>query len=503
MNSNNATIKKITGCLLFLVSVGLLIMMALQTGTDDIWYDEVFSVGFMGSSYKDMIAYTARDVHPPFYYIFLRIGVKIITLIPGVSIVTAAKLSSMIPALVCLIIAATYIRKKWGDFTMGLFAFLLTAMPQLANYYVEIRMYSLALLILTASGLLAYSIAADGGSSLKWILFFIMGILSAYTQYYSCIGTVGIYIALFILIITGDKNSRVRLLINEIICAVFSVILYIPWLPSLLKQIRSVNSNYWIQPLTLRSIAGCVKFITLPSAPFAGACLLAAGLVIAVVGLIFAINIIRLRDRELAAVIITGLVPVGVIVASGFLLSVLGTPIFVYRYMIPALGLFWLMVAVLINRLINKNFLWLIIIIPFMYNGILSMRGFYLEEHKKVLFMEDTKKALDEIEADAVIICNFDHVASVMGYYLDNDIYLYNGDIDRLIPDMFHKAGTRIEDDGIIRLLNEGRTVYFFGSFNSRDDILKNFEEYGIANKEQASILFERYWFNIYRLRLE
>ena len=41
--------------------------------SSDIWYDELFTMGLTGHSFQDMIGYTARDVHPPFYYIYVKV----------------------------------------------------------------------------------------------------------------------------------------------------------------------------------------------------------------------------------------------------------------------------------------------------------------------------------------------------------------------------------------------------------------------------------------------
>ena len=44
------------------------------------------------------------------------------------------------------------------------------------------------------------------------------------------------------------------------------------------------------------------------------------------------------------------------------------------------------------------------------------------------------------------------------------------------------------------------RNVYFFGSFNSREELLKEWETEGIAYTEEGTYLLERYYFNVYHL---
>ena len=496
-------VKKCIGYILFIASVMVLILMSFQTITDDIWYDEVFSLAFIRGNILDIISLTARDVHPPFYYIYLKVTAFALSLIPGIKTITAAKLASLLPAIGLLLICIMHIRKKYGELVMGMMSFLLITMPQIGNYYVEIRMYSLALLLITGSGLIVLSIIDDGDTVGKWICFWLLGIITAYTQYYACIGIIGVYMAFLIMIVVGDKDRRKKRLLKLVIAAVFSILMYIPWIPSLISQAGAINGNYWIQPLTLRSIAGCIKFITLPVAPNVKLCYVAAALLIAAIVAVIFLNVFYGRDIEILNILLIGFMPLLIIIISGFILSVAGTPIFVYRYMIPALGLMWFSIAIMIDRLCGIKSIGLLLFMPFILVSILSVRGFYLEEHKKVLFMEDTASALDKIEDNAIIICNFDHVASVIAYRMDNDVYLYEGEIDKLIPDMLHGAGKYINDSGVVSLVSDYDNVYFLGSFNSRDEILDIWGTYDITWEERASVLFERYWFNIYKLGVE
>ena len=46
--------------------------------------------------------------------------------------------------------------------------------------------------------------------------------------------------------------------------------------------------------------------------------------------------------------------------------------------------------------------------------------------------------------------------------------------------------------------------MLFFGSFDSRDDILKDWKtSYGIGSADTGSYMAERYWFDVYELSVE
>ena len=57
--------QSIIGWLLTGISILMLIKSVMLCFCNDIWYDELFTVGMIEHSYGELIAFTARDVHPP------------------------------------------------------------------------------------------------------------------------------------------------------------------------------------------------------------------------------------------------------------------------------------------------------------------------------------------------------------------------------------------------------------------------------------------------------
>lgn len=64
--------RDILGYLLLGVSVVLLGRSLVLCFSNDIWYDELFTVGMIGHSYGELVGLTARDVHPPLYYMITK-----------------------------------------------------------------------------------------------------------------------------------------------------------------------------------------------------------------------------------------------------------------------------------------------------------------------------------------------------------------------------------------------------------------------------------------------
>lgn len=588
------------GCGILFLILGILsfFVCLLQAFGQDIWFDEVFSVNFIQHSYKEIAALTGKDVHPPLYYWYLKLFHDIgKVLVPAASSIVLCKLASMLPFVGIFVYTLTAIRKNFGLHVAGLFWFLVMTMPQISNYTVEIRMYSLALFFITAafvhscelvcafpaqgvseaertaepgtaagteetaepeaagsevtSGAVLTSGSVTGENGLikwwkknkHWLLFWGYGILTAYTQYYACVAVIAIYIAVFIFYaVMAHKNKTgksvcEKVQINQeqvenrktiqneaaiqnkvaikeqnricarngigkvLLCAGLSVLAYLPWLPFFFSQVRTVSSSYWIQPLTWKSIFGCMKYIFLPVSYAVKKNYVLACVMILLFGAAFLYSfLMKRKDARGRFFLLTGLWIAVFTTLIGFVCSILNRPIFVYRYLIPCLGAMWLVAAVVLWDFIEKN--WgILLFVPFLLSGYSNMQGFYGEENKKIVEMKATQSFLADFPKDAVVLCNFNHVQAVTACYLkdSNEIWLYGSNPEDLIAELLPQC-RGLEDTTELSQLVKERDVYFFGSFNSREELLKEWETEGIAYTEEGTYLLERYYFNVYHL---
>ena len=603
------------GCGVLFLFLGILsfFVCLFQAFGQDIWFDEVFSVNFIQHSYKEIAALTGKDVHPPLYYWYLKLFHDIgKVLVPAASSIVLCKLASMLPFVGIFVYTLTAIRKNFGLHVAGLFWFLIMTMPQISNYTVEIRMYSLALFFITAafvhscelvrafpaqgvseaertaepgvaagteeaaepgvaagteeaaepkaagsevtSGAVLVSGSVTGENGLikwwkrnkHWLLFWVYGILTAYTQYYACVAVIAIYIALFVFFVvmahkgktektpckkthiykeqlkeqeailtkapvkgwkaehtTEQETGRIagKCIGKVLLCAGLSVLAYLPWLPFFFSQVRTVSSSYWIQPLTWKSIFGCMKYIFLPVSYAVKKNYVLACVMILAFGAAFLYSfLMKRKDARGRFFLLTGLWIAVFTTLIGFVCSILNRPIFVYRYLIPCLGAMWLVAAVVLWDFVEKN--WgILLFVPFLLSGYSNMQGFYGEENKKIVEMKATQSFLADFPKDAVVLCNFNHVQAVTACYLkdSNEIWLYGSNPEDLIAELLPQC-RGLEDTTELSQLVKERDVYFFGSFNSREELLKEWETEGIAYTEEGTYLLERYYFNVYHL---
>ena len=146
-------------------------------------------------------------------------------------------------------------------------------------------------------------------------------------------------------------------------------------------------------------------------------------------------------------------------------------------------------------------FLGILMLVPFLLAGYSNMQGFYAEENKKIVAMESTREFLDTFDKDAVVLCNFNHVQALGAYYLSEEtpVYLYGGVPESLIAELLPNCRS-FEDTDTIKELVEANDVYFFGSFDTREELLAEWELEGIHYTEEGTYLLERYYFNVYHL---
>lgn len=512
--------KDTAGWILFGVSLIMLANSFRLCFSRDIWYDELFTVGMMEHSYGELIRFTAKDVHPPLYYCITKFAVDLCKLvIPSVDIIMIAKLVSVVPYLLLFLYGLTFLKKKFGIFVAGMFLFCILSMPQMSAYTVEMRMYGWALFFVTAAFFHAYEIIDNEMRCPKkanghYIAFTLYGLAAAYTQYFACAAIAAVYgyLLLWYGVRYGKRREKdAALCIKKLFfCVAASVIGYLPWMFVLISQIKTVRENYWILPLTWRSLGGCVKFLMKPAFTTE-----TVNVVFAVVLFLIYVGLLaRYGHRIKFFYAPAGCMVLCGLTAFGFIASIVIRPVFVYRYMLPAMGCFWLCFVLCLDAVADGNKLsgiekktrkatflsviQLIITIFILLLGIRNYRAFMGEEEYKAVMMKKTEQAISDIAAEDIILYNFDQVQMVTGYYMNQESYLWNGMPEQLIMEIAGKKETAESTEQIKEWLSAGKKVWFFGSFNSREDIRAEWAEDGIMTEEIVSCLLERYWFNIY-----
>lgn len=237
-----------------------------------LWHDEAFSALLIRYPLGEMMYRVALDVHPPLYYLVLRVWDFIL----GDSLLSL-RLFSAFFGIITVYFAYLFMRDAFKNEKLAFVAAALIALnPFQIQYSVESRMYTFgAFLIILSSWLLikaleTYSsqVAAKNLTEkiifsikkYKWWIFYGLGAAAAiYTHYYLIfsVAAQGLFI-LFIAFKKYNKNITVwvkgEIARGAALSYLIVFLLFIPWIGAFFKQLGQVEENYWIPKMSASSI---------------------------------------------------------------------------------------------------------------------------------------------------------------------------------------------------------------------------------------------------------
>lgn len=202
-----------------------------------LWWDEGYSVWFATHSLGEMLALTARDIHPPLYYALLHGWIALFGPAP-----VSLRIFSVVVSLPTLALVIPAARRLWPTnnrlatlSALGVVAFN----PYHLYYSQEIRMYGLV-----ASLALSYLIAVAPwlqprpGQQARPLALLLATTALAYTQYYALLLPLSVVILVLARARRGQATGRPAL--RSLLTAhVGAALLYLPWLAYALPKLSS------------------------------------------------------------------------------------------------------------------------------------------------------------------------------------------------------------------------------------------------------------------------
>lgn len=427
-----------------------IIMQCVCSFIMDIWVDEAFSLAMIKHSYREMITLTAMDVHPPLYYLILKLFVDIIhSFAASVPVAYLAKLASVVPMILLLALSMTKVRKNWGDFVSGLFSVCIVGMSGMLAHSVEIRMYSWGLFFVLAAFLEFYDILkADKRKS--WALFVLFSLAAAYTHYFACVSVAFLYLCLLIYLIRYAKAQLKKWLLFSGI----TIVGYFPWLIVFLKQAKTVSEDYWIAEIGFSDILAFLNYMFENLYLFIF-CILCFSF--------FLIALLKkaISKEDACAVMTAVIVPFGTIFV-GIAASLLIRPVFISRYMVPSLACLWLGItlAVYLCRQTFIQLAYAIVILVFCSAQIVFFSNSELSLSAQC---SDTAAFMEENEGSVFLTDNL-HVQRAIVELYDTVCYAWGWDksTDPLTSTVYSETmlcSTASTTD-ILPMLEAGTTIY-------------------------------------------
>lgn len=422
-----------------------------------IWADEAYSLRIIQYSYREIISMCAADVHPPFYYMALKFVEDLgKNFFDGYySTVVIGKLFSVSAYVLLTILCWHKLRneKKVRPFVI----LCIYGMPQLLLYAIEIRMYSWALLFVTASFLYARDIVLRNSTKKTWIFLTLFSVLSAYSHTFALIAMASVWLYLLIWLFLNNRQE-----INRWFCYGSLVgILFFPWLIVLIRQVGYVIESYWIPPITWSSIPYFTIYM------FAESLLLIPFILL--VGIVEKKKFIKGFVFESVFGILIPLTTIFI----GVIVSMIIRPVFMSRYMIPGLMCLWISI-VLLSKKYNYKIQTIIILLLFV-GSVSSFTSFAKGEFTSQKEAENNISLVESFEENAIVIisCNA-FTSDVVASYTDNMVYNWRGPELTTATEKYREA---YKNEGIFdnvsqisEWLNDGIPLYYIETVKSKEN---------------------------------
>lgn len=389
---------------------------------NSIWYDEVYSLNLVEGNWIEIIGGTAQDVHPPLYYLILKLGLLIGNELLGINVIYVAKFVSIIPIFLTVLVNQLYV-KKWVGESIWLHSFCILAMPRIMSHAgIEVRMYSWAGLFVYLAFLFAVSILRVDGRFRNWIGLTLTALAASYCHYFACIAAFFIYLGLFIGLLISQKDTKsIKTIFISGVCVLLG---YLPWLFVLSDQVSTVGNDYWIDRI---GRSACIQIMEYPFGDNATAPDMACFVLLVAAVILALISLCRIAQDSVIQMAFYSMSVLALTIITGIVVSRLFRPIFLPRYMIPTLWSFWLGVCLLAGKAgkIRKNIIIICLLVGGMYSfcHLYSVENFRGKQADKLI--ADTE-IYSDTDGGHVYVTDSRHVYHVLKFYCaDTDsIYL-------------------------------------------------------------------------------
>src|SRR3989344_2202479 len=268
-----------------LLGVIVLLGVALRSyhlGARSLWFDEAFSWRLIQFPLPELLTRAAADVHPPLYYILLKLWASIFD-----TSLLSLRLFSVAGAATTILAAYVFTAYASNDRRAGLIAALLVAVsPFQIQFAWEARMYTLGTTLALAS---SYGLLRAVRRNKGWGAYVALAAAFAYTHYFALF-TLAAHAVFILLQRSRRRQPKVYL------AAALVLLLYLPQLPILLQQNAQVQQNYWIPPLKIWSLPNTIYHMFVPANAFPPALL--GALATGILGLALIISLMAFWVRR-------------------------------------------------------------------------------------------------------------------------------------------------------------------------------------------------------------
>lgn len=424
IQTSNSDKKELLGKILFGISILFLLYMVFTPLNQYLIHtDEYFTVALIRLPLLDGISLTSADVHPPLYYLIVKLILNALSLLNiKYNLIVVLKLISIIPFFIILTICGFRFRKEYDWFVIGLFCFVLAILSEFFIYFIIARMYSWGLLFLFL-GFISFREILNKSDIKSWAFLTLFAVLGAYTHYFVALSFGVLYLLLLIYYLCqyfmkNDSSDFDSISFNEktslgdfsfkseffklLSSIILAIVLYIPWINVLFSQIFYVQKYFWVQPLGINNVLSFLVYFIWPNFSIRNLDGLGILSFIALAFFIFLL-IDYLRHSNENSIqktydgfknssssfwkdvkdygfnekyfILSGFLLFFLTILIAIILSIVYKPIIIKRYLIPSSAILWFAIIILIDKIDEKKLLAisLVLILIFSVSGLFAI----------------------------------------------------------------------------------------------------------------------------------
>lgn len=423
--------KKIKIALPYVLAVLVSLFVSFPAVSNSVVLDEAYSIDLVRGSVSDIIQGAAADVHPPLYYLILKLAASF----GGEALFKYRIVTALGTYLNLLLVGATMIRRQWGCRVSTLYILWFGLTYSTLEKSTFVRMYSWGGLFVTAAAVFLFFYYKNGRKR-DIFLGIMMTLAAMYTHYYAVMAVFFAWLFLLLAVFLKKRRKTGYILLGGAAVAAG----YLPWLGKLLNQSKRVTDNYWMTGFNWHEW----KIVPAALMETADGSFIGVGMVL--YSFLVILLILALIRRKWDALLCVSVFVCTMIM--GALLSVLFTPIWATRYMYVAWGLVSLFVAIVAGEVTSfySNIAQGLLIAVLAVTGLISLNTMLADETMSNTADEWVAFLEEHVDRDACIIVDDPAEHSlVYAFYLPDADFIYTEnllgqDVEAILSDFLENS---------------------------------------------------------------
>ncbi len=242
------------------IALGAFVLRLVHLGRESLWYDETVSVYLAGQRAAELVAHTARDIHPPLYYLLLRGWLVLAGYPTGQADLTGYGLEFM-AAFLSLCFGVLLVPLTWqlarrlglGSLSAVLAALLIAISPFGVWYSQEVRMYTLGASLGVAALLATLPFLRREVSPARLrraaLVYAVAAAAGMVTLYYFAFLLVSLNVLVLLALATKETGFLRRKPVSRaplwLAAQAGALLLFLPWLPTAWRQATNPPVPPW------------------------------------------------------------------------------------------------------------------------------------------------------------------------------------------------------------------------------------------------------------------